>query len=142
MTGSALRNLHELDRYRITSGPLIEHWRGDVGDELCGAFQIPTRSSQRGLSTATTGSYKIRVIVSGLEGWDHVSVSLQHRTPSWEEMEFIKRLFFKPEAVCYQLHVAEAEHLSAHPYCLHIWRCHNIDVPLPPPIFVAPPRVP
>ena len=38
-----------------------------------------------------------------------------------------------------QLHVPVAEHLNAHPYCLHIWRPHDQVIPKPPAVFVAPP---
>lgn len=133
---SKLRNLlaPEINRYRIKSGPVIDRWGGWPGDETCGLFYLPYRPPRK------AQPYKLRVIISGSEGWDHVSVSLPHRCPTWEEMEFCKRFFFQADAVCYQLHVAESEHLSAHPYCLHIWRSHDHEIALPPPIFVAPPQ--
>jgi len=134
---SKLRNLNDLNAYRITRGPIIDHYGGFVGDETCGAFMVPVRARNRGLSTALTGSYKLKVIVSGSEGWDHVSVSLPQRCPTWEEMEFVKRLFFQPDAVCMQLHVAESSHISVHPFCLHIWHPHDAEIPLPPPIMVG-----
>lgn len=139
--GSKLRDLTTLDEYRIRKGPVVDLWGGFAGDETCGAFQIPTRTTNRGLSTAMTGSYKIRVIVSGSEGWDHISVSLPTRCPTWEEMEHIKRMFFEDDACCMQLHVPVSEHISCHPFCLHIWRPHDAAIPMPPPIFVAPPAM-
>jgi hypothetical protein len=69
--------------------------------------------------------------------WDHVSVSLSNRTPCWEEMDFIKRLFFNPEEVVMQLHVSSAEHISMHPYCLHLWRPLDGKIPLPPAEMVG-----
>lgn len=117
MTG--LRNLSALERYRIA------HPFG-VGDATCGAFSVPSPVAGR-----------LRVVVSGDAGWDHVSVSLPNRTPTWAEMEFVKRTFFRPDAVAFQLHVAEANHISLHPHCLHIWRPHDVPVPLPPSWMVA-----
>ena len=70
-------------------------------------------------------------------GWDHVSVSLPHRCPTWDEMDAVKRRFFWPHEVVMQLHPAEADHLSLHPYCLHLWRPHRVAIPLPPKEFVA-----
>lgn len=78
------------------------------------------------------------ILVSNGEGWDHVSVSLEDRCPTWEEMEFVKRLFFYPDEVCMQLHVAASKHLSFMPYCLHIWKPQNQQIPMPPSIMVAP----
>ena len=80
----------------------------------------------------------LRVLASAANGWDHVSVSRHDRTPTWEEMEWVKRQFFKPDEVAMQLHVAEGEHLSYHPYCLHIWRPHDKVIPLPPQWMIAP----
>jgi hypothetical protein len=36
-----------------------------------------------------------------------------------------------------QLHVATADHINCHPYCLHLWRPHAAAIPLPPKEFVA-----
>jgi hypothetical protein len=52
-------------------------------------------------------------------------------------MDYIKRLFFHPEEVCFQLHVSSAEHISNHDYCLHIWRPLEQQIPLPPPEMVG-----
>lgn len=64
--------------------------------------------------------------------WDHVSVSLEHRCPTWQEMCYIKRLFFKPDEVVMQLHPADKNHINTHPNCLHLWRPHDSVIPLPP----------
>ena len=82
-------------------------------------------------------SKTLRVIASTGEGWEHVSVSRINKTPSWAEMEFVKRMLFKPEEVCMQLHVAVEEHISVHRFCLHIWRPINQEIPLPPSWMVA-----
>lgn len=78
-------------------------------------------------------------IVSDELGWDHISISLLNkarktikRTPTWEEMEHVKRFFFAPDEVVIQLHVAEEDHLSIHDYVLHLWRKQDYEIPLPP----------
>ncbi len=32
-------------------------------------------------------------------GWEHISVSLQKRTPTWGELEHVRHLFAKPDEV-------------------------------------------
>jgi hypothetical protein len=51
-------------------------------------------------------------------------------------MEQVKRIFFLPNEIAMQLHVAESNHISIHPNCLHIWRPHGVEIPLPPKGFV------
>ena len=82
-----------------------------------------------------------RIIASSGEGWDHVSVSFKHRTPTWEEMETVKRLFFKPHEIAMQLHVPTSDHISFHPNCLHIWRPLDVEIPRPPAWMVGPQTV-
>jgi len=53
-------------------------------------------------------------------------------------MSFIKRAFFKDNEWAYELHPPEGENISIHDYCLHLWRPHHQDIPLPPSIFVGP----
>lgn len=101
-----------------------------------GVFLIPVKSSKRPLMVIAS-----RGDDEGGMGWDHVSVSLPARCPTWAEMDHIKRLFFKPEEVAMQLHVAESEHISNHPYCLHIWRPTAAQLPLPPSIMVGLPEL-
>ena len=56
------------------------------------------------------------------DGWNHVSVSLKGRDPTWMEMCFIKDLFFEPEDVCIQFHPKKSEYINLHKHCLHIWQ--------------------
>jgi hypothetical protein len=113
-----MRDLHTLDRYRL-------HGLGDAGE---GAFEVPSCIDRQ----------LLRVIASTGYGWDHVSVSRRTRCPNWTEMEQIKRLFFEDTEVAMQIHVPVSEHLSYHPYCLHIWRPQDREIPTPPAILVAP----
>jgi hypothetical protein len=72
------------------------------------------------------------VIVSTGHGWDHVSVSHRDRIPSWTEMDYIKRIFFKDDEVAMQLHVTSKDHINIHNYVLHLWRPQHTEIPLPP----------
>lgn len=121
-----MRNLNLLDQYRIVD-PRIG-WAGDYG---CGAFQILSK----------TGRQLLRVIASSDFGWDHVSVSLPNRCPNWPEMEQIRRLFFKDDEAVMQFHAPVADYVDGsyrgHPYCLHLWRPHADNIPVPPKWMVG-----
>jgi hypothetical protein len=67
--------------------------------------------------------FHLKVIASfEPNGWNHVSVSLEHRNPSWNEMCFVKDLFFDEEELCLQFHPAKSEYVNLHNHCLHIWQ--------------------
>lgn len=127
----------EVSKYRIREGRLAS------GDESRnnGAFMLPVLkaggeillSSDQKICHCTLG-----IIVSDGEGWDHVSVSLPTRCPSWEEMCFIKDLFFEPFESAMQLHPARSDYVNHHEFCLHIWRPQEKRIPLPPSEFVGP----
>ncbi len=72
-----------------------------LGDRF-GAFALI-----RGLAT-------LRAIASTGMGWDHVSVSLEDRCPTWDEMCWIKKLFFEPDECCMQLHPPESDYVNFH----------------------------
>lgn len=118
-----MKNLHELDRWRISMRAIY----GTDGNANEGAFHVPCPATGRVL----------QIIASNGGGWDHVSVSLPTRCPNWQEMDFIKRAFFKDEECAMQLHVPAADHISVHPYCLHLWRPHLCEIPRPPAEYVG-----
>ena len=66
-------------------------------------------------------------------GWDHVSVSLTDpkKTPNWREMCYIKDLFFDEEETVIQYHPPKSEYVNVHQGCLHMWRPHDREIPLP-----------
>jgi hypothetical protein len=66
--------------------------------------------------------HALHVIASDQEGWEHVSVSRPDRCPSWEEMSFIKDLFWDDEDFVVQMHPPKVDYVNYHPYCLHLWR--------------------
>lgn len=82
----------------------------------------------------------LRMLVTSGEAphhnWEHVSVSLEDRTPTWAEMCRAKDLFWLPTETVIQLHVPDADHINYHPFTLHLWRPIEVEIPLPPPIMV------
>lgn len=122
-----MRDLSSLDGYRDRSRRIIEHY-GWAGDGTCGVFSIPS----------PIDGGMLRIIASSGEGWDHVSVSRPNRCPNWPEMDHVFRLFFKDDEDAMQLHVPRRDHISHHPFCLHLWRPHDTAIPRPPADFVGP----
>lgn len=90
-----------------------------------GCFRIPR------------GKVVLGVISSSGEGWDHVSVSLPHRTPTWDEMIFIKRMFFEADEAAIMIAPPESSYVNVHPHCLHWWRPLMTSIPLPPTWMIA-----
>lgn len=85
----------------------------------------------------------LRVIVSAAMPedditWEHVSVSLKNRNPNWQEMHFIKQIFWGDDEAVMQLHPPQKNYVNCHPHCLHLWKPVHCDIPLPPSIMVGP----
>lgn len=114
-----MKNLRYLKKFRVR----LEGY--EEGDDYNGAFSF------------YMGKEKYFVIASNGEGWEHVSVSCQGHTPSWEAMCKIKDYFFNSEEVVMQLHPKKSEYINNHPYCLHLWRPTNQVIPTPPSILVG-----
>lgn len=60
------------------------------------------------------------------------------RCPTWEEMCYIKSLFWDDTDCVIEFHPAKADYVSCHPYCLHLWRPTDQAFPTPDPIMVGP----
>lgn len=98
-----------------------------------GMFRLPTKQ-KRG------GSLLVMVSDGNLDAgvpWEHVSVSLPARTPTWEEMALVKSALWDREDCVLQYHPPASMYVNAHPYCLHLWRAIGIEVPVPPRELLA-----
>lgn len=113
---SKLVNLHGLNGYRVAN-----RFSGLMGDDTVGAFDMPSAAGGR-----------LHIIATAGEGWDHVSASRADRCPTWEEMSWVARRFFHPDATVMQLHVPPSRHVNIHPHCLHLWRPWDAAIPTPP----------
>lgn len=75
-------------------------------------------------------------------GWEHVSVHTydpifkRQKSPSWDEMCFVKTLFWQDDEVVVEFHVAKKDWISIHDHVLHLWRSTASDFPTPPKICV------
>ena len=110
-----------LDKFRLKSPPSRE-------GENYGAFlvQTPFRTILLVISSGSTRNGDSR------EGqWEHVSVSLPDRCPTWDEMNFVKDLFWSGSETVLQFHPAKFQYVNTHPFCLHLWKPPTL-VELPP----------
>lgn len=80
----------------------------------------------------------LAVIASVGSGWDHVSVSAETRCPTWDEMQYVRKMFFASDETVVQIHPPVDKYVNCHPYCLHMWRPQGQDLPLPPRWMIAP----
>ena len=122
----------KIEQYRVTSGPMAsKHKSGRSG-----AFLVPMRGSQLCIIASDGSDWDD----AGLPkpAWEHVSVSLTNRCPTWEEMDFVKRIFWRDDETVLQLHVPRANHIDYHEFCLHMWKPIGVEIPLPPSMTVAP----
>jgi len=91
----------------------------------------------------------LRVISSGdttdnpyAQGWEHVSVSLATRIPTWDEMCLVKELFWRDDETVLQFHPKKAEYVNFDPHVLHLWKRDGVDAELPPMQLIAPRATP
>jgi hypothetical protein len=113
---------HVPDHWRIRKGPL-------ASSELLynnGAFLIPIPAGGM-----------LQVIASDQRGWEHVSVSLPTRCPTWTEMCAIKDMLWDEDDCVVQYHPSKADYVNKHPFCLHLWRPTDETLPKPPTWMVG-----
>lgn len=84
----------------------------------------------------TAGSSKMVVIASWAGGWEHVSVSLKKRCPTWEEMCMVKDIFFREDECVAEFHPPKKDYVDLMPTCLHMWKKVGQEYELPPKEFV------
>ena len=114
----------ELEKGRI----LVGKWGSDPQDGFNGAFELGILHiiSSTGVHPAAAG-------------WEHVSVSVVDRCPTWEEMCIVKQLCWADTETVIQFHPKASEYVSHHPYTLHMWK-HKGGHTLPPSMLVGPKR--
>lgn len=100
---------------------------GDIGDRHNGFLFIPRRA--------------LAIVFSAGGGWEHASVSIADRCPTWEEMDWVRRKLWEASDTVMQLHPPISENISLHPYCLHLWAPmwspNGVQIPRPPAYMVA-----
>lgn len=109
------------NKYRIRTGPIGSD--DSIGN--AGAFVIPVKKA------------RFMVVASDGMGWEHVSVSLPDRTPTWAEMCLVKSMFWDEDDMVVQYHPPKSEYVNVHEHCLHLWRPIDTVIPAPPTILVG-----
>lgn len=122
----------KIEEYRLREGPLAS--LPEYGAN--GFFQIPFNEVVLAVMASDGGDWSEADL--GPQRWEHVSVSLRGRCPTWEEMDFVKKIFWRDEETVLQFHVPRKQHVNYHPYCLHLWKPVGVEILLPPGICVGP----
>jgi hypothetical protein len=122
----------EINRHRITKGPLAS--TENIGRN--GAFKM-----QRGKFTLYAVATDGADANEPGEEFEHVSVHADSwkggmRCPTWEEMCWIKDLFWEPNEVVIQYHPAEKDYVNTHPHTLHLWKPLGVELPRPSKLCV------
>jgi len=116
---------HVNEKYRIKGGLM-------GSDESYG---------NNGAFAFTKGDVLFVIIASDGEEWEHVSVHIEvngkERTPTWDEMCFVKSVFWDEEDCVMQLHPPKSEYVNCHEYTLHLWRPINQVIPMPDTIMIG-----
>jgi hypothetical protein len=132
------------EQYRTRKGPFASSLEAD-GLNGAGFIPIPPNVSRDRLAPlkfiASCGDHPEGlppdIIAAGAHEWEHVSVSLPHRCPTWGEMCYVKSLFWDDEDCVMQLHPPRSDWVNNHPYCLHLWRPKHAEIPRPPAMAVG-----
>lgn len=111
-----------LVKYRVN----LPDYEQVADDSIQGAFVIPYANAE------------LRIVSSNGAGWDHVSVSVAGRCPTWDEMHWIRKLFFEPNETVIQIDPPEHDYVSFHRHTLHMWRNQRQVIDLPPKWMIAP----
>lgn len=121
-----------VERARETTGECATAYGEDYG-----RFRLVSNEGTRLLVIASPGSDEVP--------WEHVSASARAlsfvksiRCPTWEEMAWLKSLFWTDEEAVVEYHPPRSEYVNHHPHTLHLWRPLRAVLPLPPSIAVGP----
>ena len=116
--------MHVPNEFRVKRGPYGS--TEDSGNN--GAFFLPHPNK--------ASSLVFKVIASDGGGWEHVSVSLPGRCPTWDEMCHIKGVFWDESDCVVQFHPPKSQYVNHHSFCLHLWRPVGQQIQTPPMLMV------
>lgn len=127
----------EIDAARVTSGPLAS----TIKDGMNGLFMFVRNDYLLRCIVSDGSDWKAKTLIGKpLAGkpWEHVSVSLANRCPTWDEMNFVKEMFWSDDECVVQYHPPKSEYINIMPYCLHLWKAVGVKIPMPPSMCVGP----
>ena len=119
-------NLEKLNKFRVKDGM----WKTTDTDKF-GFFFIGIKP----------GTPPLKVMSAPFDtphkDWEHVSVSLPNRCPTWDEMCKVKDLFWDKNQTVIQFHPPEGEYVNNCGFCLHLWRNVKNKTEIPPTDLVG-----
>lgn len=123
--------MHVPEKYRLLDHPVLATTKADGNN---GAFVIRRKERELWI-IVSDGSLWEEAGFTG-DKWEHVSVHVfdgkRTVTPRWDEMCFVKDLFWDEEDVVVQFHPKKSEYINNHPNTLHLWRIIDKEFPTPP----------
>lgn len=110
------------EKWRVRGGVL----GSDESSGNNGMFLIPKYEKRK------NRVLRLQCIASDGLGWEHVSISLAHRMPTYREMVWVKKLFWGEDVYVVEFHAPAKNHVNIHPHCRHLWRPIDCELPTPP----------
>jgi hypothetical protein len=101
-----------------------------------GAFVVKSRKSGADLCIIAADARDWPDEQLGRPRWEHVSVHVDGRCPTWEEMEEVRDWFWVENETVVQFSVPRKDHINVHPHTLHMWRVIEGEFPRPPDLAV------
>lgn len=103
-----------------------------MGKGLMGAFVMPSPFAPNDLlRMLSSGPHSIGSLIAGSGGWEHVSVSVVDRCPTWLEMKLVKEIFWDPGELVIQFHPPQKQYINNNEFVLHLWKSPR-RIKLPP----------
>ena len=110
-----------LEKWRVNAIPALASPSGaDFG-----WFHIPSPFAKSVLKVLSSGA-------ENSETWEHVSIAIEDRCPTWQEMAFVKKLFWGDDETVVQFHSKKSEYVNCHEFRLHLWKRRGMEFELPP----------
>lgn len=110
--------------------------------------EIESNLAKKGFKIASKGfdgfmaanpATKDTIIGSWSGGWEHVSINGK-KTPTWEQMCWLKDACWEDDEVVVQYHPAKSDYVNNLKHCLHLWRPierFEGKMPTPPSLMVG-----
>jgi hypothetical protein len=114
---TCLEKLSRANRWRIKTGAMasteLDGWNG--------MFLVPLEGELW------------HVMISDQMGWKHLSVTNAQKKmlPSWTVLGRLKDLFYGDDEWACQFFPAKEDYIDDHPFCLHIWKPLDEELPRP-----------
>lgn len=125
--------MKDIEEIKKTAGMKIKK----EGRDGFGGTVFPVYYKNRKVKVVNDIDKALHFIFSWGCGYEHLSVSTPVKTPTWEQMCFMKDIFWNDDEVCMQLHPKKEDYVDNMKYCLHIWKPIEKEIPTPPSIMVG-----